>query len=118
MGKVIFKLFTPYGGTMNLDIANNFDIESNGEVYLTDYAGNTASKMTVQAGSLSIDAAGLRADEIDIDVTGLLKIGEPEAVYSSGIYGGRKRSPFDRHHGGRRADVRHRRDCATEGRGE
>ena len=83
-----FKLFTPYGGTMNLDIANNFDIESNGEVYLTDYAGNTASKMTVQAGSLSIDAAGLRADEMDIDVTGLLKIGEPEAVYSSGIYGG------------------------------
>ena len=43
--------------------------------------------MTVQAGSLSIDAAGLRADEIDIDVTGLLKIGEPNANYSSGIYG-------------------------------
>ena len=54
--------------------------------------------MTVQSGSLSIDAAGLQADEMDIDVTGLLKIGEPEAVYSGGIYGG-PNDPFDRHHG-------------------
>ncbi len=85
-----FKLFTPYGGTMNLDIGNSFNIESNGEVYLNDYAGNPDSRMTVKARSLYIDAAGLRADEMDIDVSGLLKIGKPNADYSSGIYGGPK----------------------------
>ena len=43
--------------------------------------------MMVQAGSLS-SMLPVCADEIDIDVTGLLKIGEPNANYSSGIYGG------------------------------
>ena len=85
-----FKLFTPYGGTMNLEVKKGFDIESNGEVYLTDYAGNPESKITLKAQNLSINAAGLRADEMDIDVSGLLKIGEPNGNASGGIYGGPK----------------------------
>ena len=85
-----FKLFTQYGGAMSLETGGVITVESNGEVYLTDYAKNPESKMTVKAGGMLIDAAGLRADEIDIDVDGLLQIGREGAPYSSGIYGGPK----------------------------
>jgi hypothetical protein len=85
-----FKLFTQYGGAMSLETGGVITVESNGEVYLTDYARNPESKMTVKAGGMLIDAAGLRADEIDVDVAGRLQIGKPAAPYSSGIYGGPK----------------------------
>ena len=85
-----FKLFTQYGGTMLLQTGGVITLESNGEVYLTDYASNPESKLTVEAGGMLIDAAGLRGDEIEVDVVGRLQIGKPGAPYSSGIYGGPK----------------------------
>ncbi|MBT3615232.1 MAG: filamentous hemagglutinin N-terminal domain-containing protein [Verrucomicrobia bacterium] len=85
-----FKLFTQYGGAMSLETGGVITVESNGEVELVDYAGNPESKMTVKAGGMLIDAAGLRADEIDVDVAGRLQIGKPNAPYSSGITGGSK----------------------------
>ncbi len=85
-----FKLFTQYGGTVSLEADGVITIESNGEVDLTDYDANPESRMTVKAGGMLIDAAGLRADEIDVDVAGLLQIGKPNAPYSSGITGGPK----------------------------
>ena len=85
-----FKLFTQYGGTMLLQTGGVITLESNGEVYLTDYSSNPESKLTVEAGGMLIDAAGLRGDEIEVDVVGRLQIGKPGAPYSSGIYGGPK----------------------------
>ncbi|MDB4712641.1 filamentous hemagglutinin N-terminal domain-containing protein [bacterium] len=85
-----FKLFTQYGGAMSLESGGVITLESNGEVYLTDYASNPESKLTVEAGGMLIDAAGLRGDEIEVDVRGRLQIGKPGAPYSSGIYGGPK----------------------------
>ena len=85
-----FKLFTQYGGTILLQTGDVITLESNGEVYLTDYSSNPESKLTVEAGGMLIDAAGLRGDEIEVDVVGRLQIGKPGAPYSSGIYGGPK----------------------------
>ena len=85
-----FKLFSNYGGTLSLETGGVITLESNGEVYLTDYAKNPESKMTVKAGGMLIDAAAFQADEIDIDVAGRLQIGKPAAPYSSAIYGGPK----------------------------
>ena len=85
-----FKLFTQYGGALSLETGGVITLESNGEVDLTDYARNLESKMTVKAGGMLIDAAELRADEIDVDVADRLQIGKPNAPYSSGITGGPK----------------------------
>ncbi len=85
-----FKLFTQYGGAMSLETVGVITVESDGEVYLTDYASNQESKMIVKASSLLIDGANLMADEIDVDVDGMLQIGQKGAPYSSGIYGGPK----------------------------
>ena len=85
-----FILFTQYGGMMSLETGGVITVESNGEIDLTDYASNPESKMTVKAGGMLIDAAGLRADEIDVDIAGRLQIGKPNAPYSSGITGGPK----------------------------
>ena len=67
-------------------------LESNGEVYLTDYSSNPESKMTVKAGGMLIDAAGLRADEIDVDVAGRLQIGKPNGPVLERHHGRAERS--------------------------